>query len=481
MAKSPLVKSVLKVIQSQGLVRTGETLVVGVSGGPDSVCLLHLLRELQEPLEIRLHVAHLNHGLRGSEADADAEYVAELARSLGLPATIQRQDVAAYRERHGGSLEEAAREVRYGFFARVAQSLGGDRVAVGHTADDQVETLLLHLIRGAGLEGLRGMAPLSLWRSRDSSARVMVVRPLLGVRRCQTLGYCAAQGLAPREDSSNREPWARRNRIRSELLPLLRRYNPQIDAALLATARSATDELAFFQGKVLELWKGLVRETPGGISLDTKLVAQLPPALQRHLLREVVRRWWGDLRSLESSHVEAMMGVLARPGGGKQVSLPEGLTFSADYRHAFLGPGEAPQDLPPLSGKHPLAIPGETLIPGWRVMASLLPAQAERGSGGFPGSSAEGWKAYLDAEVAGPRLWVRPRRPGDSFYPLGMAHPKKLQEFMVDEKIPRALRGRVPLVCSPAGILWVVGWRLDDRAKITLRTRQVLHLEFQPG
>ena len=183
--QQPLPQRVLRFIRGHNLVRENELLMVGVSGGPDSVCLLHILAELRNTLGIELHIVHLNHMLRGSESDADADYVSALARKLEIPATIERREVKAHQKKYGLSLEEAAREVRYAFLSEVACSLGADAVAVGHTADDQIETILMHLVRGAGLAGLRGMRPLSTLSSSDRNS-LKIVRPLLEVRRAET-------------------------------------------------------------------------------------------------------------------------------------------------------------------------------------------------------------------------------------------------------------------------------------------------------
>ena len=447
--------------------------MVAVSGGADSVCLLHVLLQLRNNLGVTLHAAHLNHKLRGEEADADARYVASLAQRLGIPATIAEQDVGRYREEHRLSLEEAAREVRYSFLAEVAAATGAERVAVGHTADDQVETILMHLVRGSGLAGLRGMAPLSRWHSQASQAQITVVRPLLEVARAETAAYCAAHDLTPRADSSNESLAYLRNRFRSELIPLLRRYNPRVSQALLRTAAAIADDLSYSDEQVSQLWGSAITEQPYGLVLHTGEARALHPALRRHLLRAALERLLGGLTDVESSHIEAMMRALAGPAG-KRLSLPGGLVFYVDYGACILGRGGEgiPCPLPPLEGEHQLNVPGETLLPGWRVSARLLAPPA-------PQIESSPWRAYLDYDRAGPRLVVRERRPGDRFQPLGLEAPKKLQDFMVDAKVPRLWRSRVPLVCSSEGILWVVGWRVGHLARLTPETRRILLLEFE--
>ncbi|MDP2952150.1 MAG: tRNA lysidine(34) synthetase TilS [Chloroflexota bacterium] len=476
--RESLARRVLAFIQEHHLLPSGEKVVVGVSGGPDSLCLLHLLLELREPLGISLHVAHLNHRLRGEESEADARFVADLAQRLGLDATVEARDVLAYKKEHRLSVEEAAREVRYAFLAEVARSTGAGRVAVGHTARDQAETVLMHLVRGTGLAGLRGIRPLAQWRSPNAQGTLIVVRPLLEVGREETEACCAALGLEPRLET---ERWpSLRHRLRSQLMPLLRSYNPQVEKALLRLAREAAQELDFWEGQVREHWDEVVTEEGAGLSFRIQALSTLSPALQRHLLRHALERLRGDLRDIEAVHIEKMREAAVKPAGGvlspskeRKLSLPDGLVMVTQYEAFFLGPaGSLPLPLPPLEGAHPLKVPGETMLPGWRVKATL-------GAPTPGGPRGEGWKADLDAAVAGASVVVRPRRPGDLFHPLGMEQPKKLQDFMVDAKISRAWRDRVPLVCSPQHILWVAGWRIDHRARVTDATREVLTLEFQ--
>lgn len=449
----------------------GETLVVGVSGGPDSVCLLHILAGLRSRLEIGLHVVHLNHMLRGVESDTDAEYVAQLAHRLEVPATIERIDVEDYRRERHLSLEEAAREVRYGLFARVAGRMGISRVAVGHTADDQLETILMHLVRGVGIDGLRGMSPLTSWKSLDGDCQLEVVRPLLEIKQDETEAYCQANRLDVREDSSNISPRYLRNRVRRELLPLLRDYNSGFDRLLLRTAHLISDDVAFLEEGVSSVWNEVVDYRGEVFVLDSARMRSLSPSLQHRIFREVLRRLLGSLKDIEGRHIDRLVSALSLLPG-RTLSLPRGLTFSAGYGECLIGRDlTALCPFPPLEGEHRLRVPGETILPGWRVEAAILP-QA--------GILGEGLEACMDLRLTGGELLVRGRRDGDKFHPLGMEQSKKLQDFMVDAKIPRAWRERIPLVCSGDHIVWVVGWRIDNRAKVTSDTTEAVHLKFEP-
>ena len=500
-----LEQRVLHFIQEHHLVSSQHRLLVAVSGGPDSVCLLHILVKLQEELGIRLHVAHLNHQLRGAEAEADAQYVSDLAHQLGIPATIERRDVTAYQARQRISLEEAAREVRHTFLAQVAKSIGANRVAVGHTTDDHIETVLMHLIRGTGTRGLRGLQPSSLWQSSGNS--LTIIRPLLQVNREETAGYCHNHQLMPRIDASNLSLSPLRNRIRHQLLPLLQSYNPRVAEALLRTARIAGNDLAFIDKESSRLWGKIGQKQGNTITLGKEGFLELPPALQRHLLRISIEKLLGNLKDIETRHIEEIMAALTKPAG-KRISLPGGLIFSIDYNKYLLGQDPAAlSPFPSLSDVFQLKLPGETSLPGWRIEVTILSREDFTATsfikGSFEGAkplqnlhlplSFEGegdkggevgkqsYKAYFDLNKAGNKLAVRSRLPGDRFQPLGMSQPKKLGEFMIDAKIPSAWRERIPLVCSSSQILWVVGWRIDDRAKVTDSTEQILCLKFERG
>jgi tRNA(Ile)-lysidine synthase len=328
MQKDKIAEAVRRFIVQNKLVLPKETVLAGVSGGADSVCLLHILAGLQEKLEITVHVAHLNHMLRGAESDGDARYVSRLAKKLGLSATIENRDVKAYQVTHRLSLEDAARQVRYRFFAEVAREVGASRVAVGHTSDDQAETILMHLVRGAGPTGLLGMRPLTVWTS-PGLAGLTVIRPLLAVSRDETRTYCREHRLTPREDSSNLSLSPFRNRIRRELLPMVRGYNPRIGEALIRNSDTLAADLSFLEEYVSEVWPKVASEENGAIVLDRKSVVALHPAVQRHLLRRVTREVLGDLEDIEWKHIEKMRnGLTLRKG--KRVILPRKLTLSVE-------------------------------------------------------------------------------------------------------------------------------------------------------
>jgi len=504
-------------LRRNNLIQPGRNIVVGVSGGADSVCLLHILAKWQNKLDIELHVAHLNHQLRGAESEGDAGYVADLADSLGIAVTIGKRDVAAYRSRRNCSIEEAARELRYDFLAEVANDVGAHRVAIGHTRDDQVETVLMHILRGTGISGLCGLKPSSpvLFAHSELKAQnleLVVIRPLLDITRQETLSYCQEHQLRSRFDSSNLSLYFLRNRLRLELLPSLRKYNPSVDQALLRLAKIAKDDSSFIEQQALQLWDEVSRQEKDAIYLDRKRIGFLPVAMQSRLIRLAVDKVLGDTQDIEASHIEAIRSLLTKPVG-KRISLPHGLICWSEYDEVAIATlslslpaipkersnqrislgvnptkGEQSQILsstcpfPPLQGEVPLRVPGETQLPGWQVKASIVHERTAPASLNVSSLSLRAKRNNLvgefDLHKTGTELFVRRRQPGDRFQPLGIDMSKKLQDFMVDVKIPLAWRDRIPIVCSSGQIIWVMGWRIDDSVKVTEASKEVLRLEF---
>jgi tRNA(Ile)-lysidine synthase len=466
-----LEQRVFDFIRQHRLLPSSQKLVVAVSGGADSVCLLHILAGLKEQLKIELHIAHLNHQLRGAASDADADYVAGLARNLGIPATIEQRDVKGYRKEKRLSPEEAAREVRYQFLTEVAGATGAKRVAAGHTQDDHIETILMHLIRGSGTRGMRGLQPATDWPSKDG--RLTIIRPLLEVSHQETEDYCRRHKLDPRLDASNLSLSPLRNRIRRQLLPLLRGYNPGIAQALLRTGRIAGDDIDFLDRETARLWDKIARKDGKAVILDSKKLDRLPPTLKRYLLRSGAERLLGSAKDIEMRHIEEMMALLGGPAG-KKLSLPGNLSFITGYDEYILTLDLAAlSPLPRLQGETRLKIPGQTRLPGWRVETSIVkPAEI---------TEKDDFTAYLDLSKSGNNLIVRARRRGDRFQPLGLPQPKKLGEFMIDARIPQTWRKDIPIVGSPEQIVWVAGWRIDERVKVTEKTEKVLRLKFKQG
>jgi tRNA(Ile)-lysidine synthase len=493
-----MLTQVRQTIDRNQLLERGETVVVGVSGGPDSLCLLHLLCRLRAELALSLHVAHLHHGLRGAEADADAAFVRTVAADWGLPCHTEQANVRALGDREGWAVEEAARRARYEFLARVAERVGARTIAVGHNADDQAETILMHMIRGAGLSGLRGMLPRSrlgdyrlvppegkTLGEEPAFAHLSLIRPLLEISREEVEAYCDAHGLEARFDRSNLDTTPFRNWLRHVVFPLLEQHNPALKAVLRRSAHIIADEYALLRGQLEEAWPRFVRsEDERAIAFDLDAWCALPTALQRSSLREAIHRLRRSLRDISFVHVEDALHVARDGTTGMQATLPQGLMLHRGYDELRIAGADHPIGLPDgpwlAVGAPPLALPlpGEREInpAGWIVRLQRLPRR-DLPADWDPGEQP--WCAALDAAALGKDLHLRTRRPGDRFQPQGMGgHQVKLGDFFTNQKVPRHVRDRLPLLVTSWGIAWVSGLRVDERACVTRATTQIVQVEF---
>ncbi|MGE5335002.1 MAG: tRNA lysidine(34) synthetase TilS [Nitrososphaerota archaeon] len=491
-ARKTVERAIMRAAAQHALWSPGARLVVAVSGGADSLCLLGALLALRDRRDRmapgELFVAHFDHGLRGEESHEDARYVERLASKLGVPAVIGRPEVP-YTHNAGASIEDWARRERYTFLRRVAAEHHAERIVTGHTRDDQAETILLHWLRGSGLAGLRGMAPL----------REDIARPLLDVTHEQTLAYCAAMGWQPREDSSNIDPRFPRNRIRHELLPLLETYNPGIrDLLVRNSALLAADE-AYLEAQAQAAWADVAEGLPdGGVRLRREPLGRLPDALRHRLFRAAARKIVGHDVTLEARHITAIDKQLADGHTGTALHLVGGLISRLEYdalTFQTMAHRLAPQPQPPVWD---LPVPGVVEMPelGWRIRvwriasapgsedAGELPPAPELPTPAFADRPAELGRAesrvYLDAATIGDMLTVRTWQAGDRFRPLGMNGEKKLQDYFSDAKVPRGLRARLPLVFNNAHLVWVAGLRLDDRVRLSAETQAVIVLQLEP-
>jgi len=504
-----VLKQVRRTIETYGLLAPGDGVVVGVSGGPDSLCLLHVLLRLREEYRLRLHVAHLNHSARGAEADADAEFVAALAAEWNLPVTVEKQDVPALAREQRLAFEEAARRVRYAFLARVAGATGMHKVAVGHNADDQAETVLMHFLRGSGLAGLRGMLPITSITDyrllepflQQPATSISLIRPLLEVPRSEIERYCADQGFRPRFDCSNLDTTHFRNRLRHELLPLLEGYNPKVRARLRHTAAVVAADYELLTQLREQAWAEVIRdEREETIVLDRVSWRALPVALQRATLRQATYRLRRSLRDVDFVHVENARQVGLRGETGAQATLPMGLALTVGYDTLTVDDaGEAgpPPDEPLLWSVEPIPVqvPGTTLLPSapsasfragpqseWVLQAEVTncASSGDEWDTAQIAANPDPWTAHFDADALADPLVLRPRRRGDRFRPQGMqGHGVKLSAFMINLKIPRAWRDRVPLLVTGDEIVWVCGRRIGEGATIGPGTRRVARLRFE--
>lgn len=468
-------------IRRHNLIPPGETVVVGVSGGPDSLCLLHALLALRAEFDFDLHAAHLNHRLRGPESDTDAEFVGSIAARWGVPCTVDARDVAALARAEKLSLEEAARHARYAFLAEVAGWIGGHTIAVAHNADDQAETVLMHFLRGSGASGLRGMSPIS---NLLEASTIKLIRPMLNVPRAEVENYCRAHDLQPRIDRSNADTTLYRNRLRHELLPLLETYNPNVREVLRRTASVLAAEVDALHEATASAWRAsIVSAADGALVFDLHAWRDLSLAMQRSTLREAIRRLRPALRNINFVHVDEAVSILREANTGTRLTLPHGLMLRVDYETFSLAAASREPALPdwPLLPEAmkpclPIAAPGVVALPDsdWRLEASYLDAWGDEVF-----ANLDLWAAHLDADAAGLDVSIRARRSGDVFHPQGMPSPAHLTDWMTNAKVPRAVRDRLPLVVAGDRIAWVAGFRIGQPFLVTPDTRRILQLAFR--
>jgi tRNA(Ile)-lysidine synthase len=465
-------------IDRHTLLQQGERVIIGVSGGADSLCLLDLLtRWGVEPI-----VAHLDHQLR-QESASEAEFVQEVAQSYAH--AFELSTVAVDKD-HTGSLEEQARLARYRFLVNTAHKYSTRKILVGHTFDDQVETILMHFLRGAGPAGLRGMLPateMDDWVGIPRSEGILILRPLLQIRHAEALKYCEEIGLQPRFDRSNLDRTYFRNRIRHELIPILEEFNPGIRNVVYSLGEVMRSEVEFLEAQVESHWSRVVEIlTKDDLILRWDPIHDLPFALQRGLLRRAILELRPDLRDLGFEQIERarrFMLDLDRPASQPVIS---DLTMHQYAKDVLLSGADQPPALP----DHPqiidtirLEAPFSGIINlayGWSIKTSeLVGMQLEA----LPERGGDAWDVVLDQAVLAEPLNFRKRQAGDRMQPLGMQGNVKISDLMINRKIPRLARERWPLLISGGEIAWVPGihiahaFRLTDRSHTALRLKVI--------
>lgn len=451
-------------MESNRLIRRNDRIIAACSGGPDSMALVHILSRLAPEWGLTLAVAHLNHMFRGAESQADAVHVGRFCAGLGLDFYHTAIDVPAYIAGSGRSTQDAARVLRYRYLRRVAAALAGAKIAIGHHRDDQAETVLLNLLRGAGSAGLGGMKPIE----GD------VIRPLLDVSRKEIEAYCAEYGLKPRQDSSNLKLDYLRNYLRLELMPLLQeRFNANLSETLCRTARLVGDEHRYIAEQVSCLSSDIIKAEKESLVIDCCLLNDFPVALRREIFRQTIEKKQGSLKGITFLHVERLVELAANGMVGSIVELPGGLIARRGYDSIRLGmptvlrspPGIGPPGIE-------LDIPGTTVVPALNVAITAGFLQ-ERPPNNRPGSVVFDW------DQLSPPLIIRTRQEGDRFRPAGAPGGKKLKDFLIDGKVPREMRDAIPLVCDQQEIVWVGGYRQAQRALPDNTTKCFLQLTLQ--
>lgn len=452
-------------IRKRHVFKEGESIVAGVSGGPDSTALLVMLARLGEEFGFHLAAAHFDHMLRSrEEAECDREFVEATCHSLKVPFAFARGDVKRRVRTEKESVEEASRILRYRFLAAEAAKASATAVAVGHTLDDRAETVLLHLVRGAGLEGLAAMTPRAQWPFGEGPE---IARPLLTITRAETERYCHDCGIEPRRDPTNDLPIATRNRVRHELLPLLETFNPRVAEALVRLADAAEQDAEFIGAEADWAWGKVARVGEGRVSMRRAVLGVLPPAVAIRLLRRAAKEAGANP---EAVHLNEVMDSLDKDRS--RISLPGGVALIEDAYLVIAG-DEAPATAEPIE-ETVVSVPGRTRAGDWTIEADVL---ARDGVTTKPREGTE--EATIAQNAIAGELVVRSRKPGDRLRPLGLGGSKKLQDILVDAKVPLEERDGLPVFADDEGVVWVAGHAIDERVALTPRTRRVLRLRVR--
>jgi tRNA(Ile)-lysidine synthase len=453
-------------IEKYGMLRKGDTVIVAVSGGPDSVALLHVLNSLKSIYRLRLHVAHLEHGIRGEESLGDMRFVEGLSRSLSIPFSSRSEDVPGLAGSRGLSLEAAARKLRYAFLEELSDEIKAERIATGHNANDQAETLLLNLLRGAGMAGLSGIRP---------AMKGKIIRPLIEASREEIEEYVAEKGLEFRVDSSNLDKRLERNKVRQVLLPLIEKeFNPGIVEALARSARIFSVMNRYMGGRVEEALKACAFSEDGRTTIDLEAFDALPHAVKLFMLYTVVRSLEEDEQVVSFDMLNAVLNLAARSKSGSRVDIGSGIVAMKEFDKLTIG-----RDLALVERYEVrLEVPGTTQVQAAGCSFEVEILNERPGTGEIYRS---GNTAYFDFGGIDLPLTARSWREGDKFVPFGLSGTKKVHDVFIDEKVAASRRALIPIVSDSEGILWVAGVRRAERARITDDTRTILKVTYREG
>ncbi len=456
-----LIPEVKKTIGKYEMLQSGDRVLIGVSGGPDSMALLHVLWELRKEFRLSLYVAHLDHGLR-PEGSKEKRFVQKAALALGLPFFSEKADTLTYQKEKNIPLQEAAREVRYAFLNELALKQQANKIALGHTADDQVESIVMRFLRGSGSKGLAGIPPVRAG---------VFIRPLVECWREQIENFLQAQKISFLSDPSNRYLHYLRNRVRHELIPLLKKYNPNLPHTLLQMAEIFRAEEDYWEGLLQEKFSSFVRQQrKDALTLDILALNKQPLAMQWRVIRQAIRTSLGHLRRIGFIHVLDITRLLQSPEPNKTLLLPYGLRVIKSYQTLTLALN--PQQI--ASFTYEILGPGYIEIPeiGRALNLEVIPRPP------LNKEKAPPHMAFLDFDHLDFPLIIRSFRPGDRIQPLGMEKEKKIKDLFIDLKIPVHQRRQIPLLFKDDQILWIAGIRLDHRARMKAETKRVLRVEI---
>lgn len=452
------------------LLQPGTAVVLGFSGGADSVCLLHVLKVLAKLRHFSIFAVHINHMLRGAESDGDESFVREVCKSWHIPLWVFREDIIMYSKEKGCSIEEAGRIIRYERFYQVMEETGSQYIAVAHHSQDQAETVFLNLLRGSGLDGLCGMG--------DISERI--IRPFLNIDKEEILGYISENRLEYRVDSSNLDNCYARNSIRNTVFPMIQRETGfQVTRSLLRSVKLLKEDRDYLRQLAEQAYKNIVLSTDKNrVVLDRKKLNSCHRSISSRIIRLVWQELTGSTTGLEERHVGCSLALSEKKATGKMINLPKGIIVNAEYGKLIMEKQQMKQPLKRFSV--PMPVPSTVNVPEAHIRLTAGLYTKEQYIEEFVSiekNKETGLTQLFDYDRVNEGINIRNRRPGDVFFPYGSLGSKKLKDFFIDKKIPRDKREGIPLLADGKNIIWVIGMRTAENYKITENTGTILHVE----
>lgn len=459
-----ILDKVRETINKHNLIEKGDRIVLGLSGGPDSVCLLHVLKQLEQEMDISVYAAHLNHQIRGIEAQKDVMYISELCDSLGVRFFVKSIDVPKYCKENGLSLEDGARRLRYEMFYEIKDKIKANKIAVGHNLNDQAETILMRIMRGTGLQGLKGIE-----HSRD-----IIIRPLLDTDRKDIENYCEANNLNPRIDSTNLESIYTRNKIRLELIPYMKdNFNPNIIESLVRMSSTLKDDGNFIEEQAIDKYKELAQKDKENIKFNVYNLSKVHISIKNRILRKAISEILGDTNFIEQKHLEDVIGMLSEDKIDKQINLPRGIIVYRTKNDIIVTNKAIVNE--EIEFNYNIPNNGFIKIKELNVLVESKIISIDR----FRSMKIDKFSKAFDIDKIEGGIVVRSRMPGDKIKVSGLGGSKKIKDLFIDLKIPKEERCKVPIISDEKGILCVGDYRLSDEYKVDSNTKEVLKITFK--
>ena len=458
-----LEKKVLDAITEYKLIEENDHIVVGISGGPDSMALLYCLLEARKTIPFSIHIAHVNHGVRGEEARSDQLFVERISKELGLPYYTINVNMIEYGKERGITAEEAGRELRYGFFRDILERHGRGKIAVAHNMNDQAETLLMRIMRGTGPDGLKGMD----YKSDD------IIRPILGIDRKEIEDYIRQKGIETVLDKTNLQPIYSRNKVRLELIPYIEEnFNPNIVTTLWRMSRIFSLDLNFLEEHTKIKFKNMLKShDKNSIILHGDKFLVEDRSIQQRIIRNAILELNKSLQGISEGQIAGAVNLVNNLETGKEFHLSNDIILRINYDEIII---EKSREREKIAYSYDIDVPGSIILEnGYCLETKIFTKDND-----FVMEKTKNVK-YFDYDKVEGNIRIRNRRDGDRFIPFGMKGSKKLKDYFIDEKVPRDLRDRIPLVVDNENIMWVVGYRISELYKITQDTKRILSISYK--